>query len=108
MSHVQINYSSIVTYYCKEFPGNSYNANLDGLMTFGIQSDSSLMNIDGSFTPNIGAGVYFQNRKLALSLSVPQILKPNRLEQNDGLARLGRNKIHMYFMGAYDYEINEN
>lgn len=32
--------------------GNSYNANTDGLMTFGIQSDPSLMDIDGGITPN--------------------------------------------------------
>lgn len=94
-------------YFGLKASGNSYNANLEGLMTFGIQSDPSLMDINGSFTPNIGAGIYFQNRKLSLSFSVPQILKPNRLEQNDGLARLGRNNIHMYFMGAYNFEINE-
>lgn len=99
------NYTNI--YFGLKASGNSYNANTDGLMTFGIQSDPSLMAIDGGITPNVGAGFYFQNRKLLLSLSVPKILKPKRLERDGGLAKLGRNKIHMYLMGAYDLELDE-
>lgn len=99
------NYTNI--YFGLKASGNSYNANTAGLMTFGIQSDPSLMDIDGGITPNIGAGVYFRNRKLSLSFSVPKILKPKRLEQDGGSARLGRNKLHMYLMGAYDLEIND-
>jgi len=99
------NYTNI--YFGLKASGNSYNANTDGLMTFGIQGDPSLMNIDGGITPNIGAGVYFQNRKLSLSLSAPSILRPRRLEQENGTARLGRNKLHVYLMGAYDIEIND-
>lgn len=99
------NYSNI--YFGLKASGNSYNANTAGLMTFGIQSDPSLMDIEGGITPNIGAGIYFQNRKLALSFSVPKILKPNRLEQDGGAARLGRNRLHMYLMGAYDLNLND-
>ena len=95
-------------YFGLKASGNSYNANTDGLMTYGIQSDPSLMNINGGITPNVGTGVYFHSRKLSLSLSVPKILKPKRLEQDGGLAKLGRNKIHTYLMAAYDHTINEN
>ncbi|WP_339840220.1 type IX secretion system membrane protein PorP/SprF [uncultured Maribacter sp.] len=95
-------------YFGLKASGNSYNANTDGLITFDIQSDPSLMNIDGGITPNLGAGIYFQNRRLSLSISLPKILKPKRLEQDGGSARLGRNRLHMYLMGAYDIEINEN
>jgi type IX secretion system PorP/SprF family membrane protein len=99
------NYTDI--YFGLKASGNSYNANTDGLMTFGIQSDPSLMDIDGGLTPNIGAGVYYQNRKLSLSFSVPKILKPKRLEQDGGTAKLGRNKVHMYLMAGYDFGINQ-
>ncbi|WP_339652216.1 type IX secretion system membrane protein PorP/SprF [uncultured Maribacter sp.] len=88
--------------------GNSYNANTDGLMTFGIESDLSLMNLNGGVTPNIGIGVYLQAKKLSLSFSAPRILKPERLEQDGATAKLGRNKMHMYLMGVYDIEINDN
>ncbi len=72
------NYTNI--YFGLKASGNSYNANTDGLTTFGIGSDPSLMDIDGRVTPNVGVGVYFQSRKLSLSFSVPKILKPKRLE----------------------------
>jgi type IX secretion system PorP/SprF family membrane protein len=77
-------------------------------VTFGIQSDPSLMNIEGGITANVGAGVYFQNKKLSLSFSIPRILRPKRLEKDGDLAILGRNKLHMYLMAAYDIELNEN
>lgn len=99
------NYTNI--YFGLKASGNSYNANTSGLTTFGIQADPSLMDIDGGITPNIGAGVYLQGRKLSVSLSVPKILKPNRLEQDGGLARLGRNRMHMYLMGTYDIELSD-
>jgi type IX secretion system PorP/SprF family membrane protein len=87
--------------------GNSYNANTAGLTTFGIGSDPSLMDLDGGITPNIGAGAYVQGRKFSLALSIPNILKPERLEQEGGSARLGRSRTHMYLMGAYDLSLNE-
>jgi len=95
-------------YFGLKASGNSYNANTAGLTTFGIESDPSLMNIDGGITPNVGAGVYLQSKSLSLSLSVPKILKPKRLEQDGGLAKLGRNKMHMYLMAAYDHQLNDN
>lgn len=94
-------------YFGLKASGNSYNANTDGLITFGIQSDPSLMDIDGGITPNMGAGVYLHRKKLSLSFSVPKVLKSKRLEQDGGSARLGRNRLHMYLMGAYDIQINE-
>ena len=99
-------YSNI--YFGLKASANSYKANTEGLTTYSFQSDPSLMNIDGGLTPNIGAGVYFKNRKLSISFSVPKILKPNRLERDGSLAKLGRNKLHMYLMAAYDIRINQN
>ena len=94
-------------YFGLKASGNSYNVNTAGLTTFGIDSDPSLMNIDGGFTPNVGAGIYFQNRKLALSFSTPKVLRHRRLEQEGSSAKLGSNKIHMYLMGAYDMQLDE-
>lgn len=94
-------------YFGLKASGNSYNANTDGLTTFGIGSDPSLMDLNGGVNPNIGAGVYFQGKKLSLSFSMPKLLKADRLEQQGGTASVGKNKLHLYFMGAYDFEINE-
>jgi len=86
----------------------SYDVNSNGLLTYGIQPDMSLMNIDGRFNPNVGAGIYLKNEKYFLSLSVPKILNPERLEQNDGQARLGVDKTHMYLAGGYDITLGGN
>lgn len=86
----------------------SYDANTDGLLTYGIMQDASLMNIDGRFNPNVGAGVYLKHESYFISLSVPKLLNPNRLEQNDGLARLGTDQPHMYLVGGYDIILGSN
>ncbi len=85
---------------------NSYNANTDGLITYGIQSDASLMNIDGSFNPNIGTGIYLKSHAFFASLSVPKILSPDRLEDKNGLAKLGKDKVHVYAAAGYDFVIS--
>ncbi|WP_158306088.1 type IX secretion system membrane protein PorP/SprF [Maribacter sp. HTCC2170] len=86
----------------------SYDVNTEGLVTYGIGQDMSLMNIDGRFNPNVGVGVYLKNEKYFVSLSVPKMLTPDRLEQNDGLARLGVDKTHVYLAGGYDFSLSEN
>jgi len=86
----------------------SYDANTEGLLTYGIQQDMSLMNIDGRFNPNVGAGLYLKNDNYFISFSVPKILTPDRLEQNDGLARLGIDKVHYYLSGGYDISLSES
>lgn len=87
---------------------NSYNVNEEGLVTFGLGADPSLMGLDGGFTPNIGAGTYLKGQNYFVSFSIPRLLSPDRLEQNDGLARLGVSRIHMYFSAGYDILLGEN
>lgn len=81
---------------------NSYDANTAGLTTYGIQSDPSLMNLEGQFSPNIGAGVYLKHEDYFISLSVPKVLSPDRLEEENGIARLSNDRIHMYLSGGYN------
>lgn len=84
---------------------NSYNANTSGLLTFGVGQDPSLTNLDGGFTPNIGAGVYLKGENYFVSLSVPNILSSDRLEEENGIAKLGSSKSHMYLAAGYDLPI---
>lgn len=100
--------STAQVYFGVKASGNSYNANTAGLMTFGFDSDPSLMDIDGGITPNIGAGIYVKNKQLSLAFSAPKLLKPKRLEQDGETAKLGRNNMHLYFMSAYDFKLSEN
>ena len=85
----------------------SYDVNTSGLRTYGIHADPSLIDIDGRFTPNVGAGIYLKNDKYFVSLSAPKILTPDRLEQNDGEARLGVDKVHLYLVGGYDFSLSD-
>jgi len=84
---------------------NSYNVNTAGLTTFGVNADPSLSNLEGNFSPNIGVGAYLKGEDYFLSFSVPKVLTPERIEQGDGIAQLGRNRIHMYLSAGYDIKI---
>jgi type IX secretion system PorP/SprF family membrane protein len=84
---------------------NSYNVNTDGLTTYGVGADPSLMNLTGSFTPNVGAGAFLKGRAYFVAFSVPKLLTPTRIEQEGSIAQLGRNKRHMYLSGGYDFPL---
>ncbi len=87
---------------------NSYDANASGLMTYGISQDPSLMNIDGRYNVNFGAGVLLKNEKYFIAFSIPKILTPERLEHDDGIARLGVDRMHMYLAAGYDFRLSDN
>jgi type IX secretion system PorP/SprF family membrane protein len=83
----------------------SYNANLAGLTTFGFGSDPSLNNINGGFNPTVGAGALLKGAHYFVSLSTPNFITSERLEDNDGTARLGQSRPHFYFAGGYDFSL---
>ena len=87
---------------------NSYNANLSGLNTFGIGSDPSLSDINGGFKPNIGAGALIKGEHYFASLSVPRILRNDRLEKENGQATYAAGKAHVYLAGGYDFRLGGN
>lgn len=87
---------------------NSYNANTDGLVTYGGMQDPKLTDLDGRFSPNFGAGAYLVHEDYFVSLSVPKILSPDRLEENDGIVTAGADKIHMYLSGGYNVVLSSS
>ena len=87
---------------------NSYNANTDGLVTYGVQADPNLMNLNGRFNPNFGTGAYLKHEDYFLSLSVPKILSNDRLEQAEGIARTGADRQHFYLAGGYNFALRNN
>jgi type IX secretion system PorP/SprF family membrane protein len=87
---------------------NSYKVNTDGLITYSIQADPSLMDVDGGFSPNVGAGAYLKGKSYFASLSVPKILTPNRLDNDNGIAKQGEDRIHIYASAGYDIPLNGN
>lgn len=87
---------------------NSYNANTNGLITYGIQEDPSLMNLNGKLNPNFGAGLYLKHKNYFLSISIPKLLSDDRLEEENGIATTSEDKNHLYLAGGYDFELSAN
>jgi type IX secretion system PorP/SprF family membrane protein len=82
---------------------NSYDANTQGLVTYGVGQDGALMNYESRFTPNVGAGVYLKHDRYFASLSAPKLLTPDRLQERDGNAFLGVDRMHAYLSGGYTF-----
>lgn len=87
---------------------NSYSANTEGLVTYGIGQDPKLMGLSGRFNPNFGAGIYLKHADYFLSVSVPRLLNSDRLEEENGIATLGPNRSHMYMAGGYNFALGGN
>ena len=88
--------------------GNSYSANTQGLVTYGMGQDGTLMDFESSFTPNVGVGAYLKHEKFFVSLSAPKVMTPDRLEETNGNAYLSTDKRHVYLAGGYDFELGKN
>lgn len=95
-------------YFGLKASANSYDANTQGLLTYGVGQDGSLMNFESRFTPNVGAGIYLKNERYFISLSAPKILTPDRLQEANGNAFLGADRMHAYLGGGYDFLLGGN
>ena len=82
---------------------NSYDANTQGLVTYGVGQDGALVDYDSRFTPNVGAGIYLKHDRYFASLSAPKLLTPERLQERDGNAYLGVDRMHAYLSGGYTF-----
>ena len=105
--HIQLNDKNVL-YFGLKGSANSYDANMQGLVTYGVGQDGTLMNYESRFTPNIGAGIYLKNERYFLSLSVPKLLSPDRLQERNGNAYLGTDKIHGYLAGGYEFLLSKS
>ncbi|MDC6352220.1 type IX secretion system membrane protein PorP/SprF [Zeaxanthinibacter sp. PT1] len=102
LNHSQVLYLGI------KGSGNSYNVNSDGLVTYGVGQDGSLSGYDSRFTPNVGVGAYLKADKYFVSLSAPKLLGSDRLQERDGNAYLGEERLHAYLMGGCAFALGNN
>lgn len=68
------------------------------------QGDSQFQNFNNSFTPNIGAGLYWHSDKAYLGFSIPNFIETNRY--NDKNTAILKNKINYYFMAGYVFDLD--
>jgi type IX secretion system PorP/SprF family membrane protein len=105
----------------------SYNIvlNANSRLFFGVKASGNLLNIDYTklnifdendglfrgnienvFTPNVGAGVYFQSQNAYVGLSVPYFLETTRYK--DDVSSNVNEKMHAYLIGGYVFDLSPN
>jgi len=87
--------------------GNFYDVNVNGLQTYNVSPDPSLVNIS-RFNPNFGIGAYLKHEKYYISLSSPKMLSTQRAKNQDGVATVASDRPHIYLSGGYDIKLNGN
>lgn len=68
--------------------------------------DPSLTDIGTSFTPNVGAGIYFHSDKSYIGLSVPNILQTRHYDDNSFTAY--KEHLNGYLIGGYVFDFSSN
>lgn len=84
--------------------GNFLNVAYSELNTYNPYDPNFQQDIQGQFTPNIGAGIYWHNEKTYLGLSAPNFLETKRFDDN--LQSTMQQRMHYYFMGGHVIDIN--
>lgn len=70
------------------------------------QDDPQFQNLNGVFSPNIGAGVYWHSDKAYIGLSVPNFIETNRYDNNE--VAIFKDKINYYLMAGYVFDLDPN
>jgi type IX secretion system PorP/SprF family membrane protein len=68
------------------------------------EGDKQFQNLDGKFSPNIGAGIYLHSDKAYVGLSVPNFIESDRYD--DDQVAIFKEKINYYFIAGYVFDIN--
>lgn len=74
-----------------------------------LQSQNDMkfaQDINGQFSPNVGAGIYFHNRKSYLGLSVPHFLQTERYDDN--MYATMQTRMNFYLIGGHVFDLNPN
>ena len=83
---------------------NLLNVDYTKLDRYDMSDPQFQTNIDNKFSPNIGAGVYYNSDKLYLGLSVPNFLETEHFKDNSSSAV--KERMHYYLIGGYVFDLN--
>lgn len=64
-------------------------------------------NISNQFSPNVGAGIYYHNKKSYLGISVPAFLENIRVK-DQGIYSGVNQRMHFYLMGGHVFDLNRD
>lgn len=87
---------------------NFFNVDFNKLKIFNPNDplNANRTNIDNSFFPNVGAGIYWYSKKAYLGLSAPYLLE-KKYYDND-VQFVGGERIHMYAMTGYVFDLSSS
>jgi type IX secretion system PorP/SprF family membrane protein len=70
------------------------------------QNDPQFQNLNNSFTPNFGAGLYLHSEKTYIGLSVPNFIESNKYDSNS--VAMFKEKINYYLIAGHVFDLGEN
>ena len=70
------------------------------------QNDPQFQNLNNSFTPNFGAGLYLHSEKTYIGISVPNFIESNRYNSNS--VSMFKEKMNYYLIAGHVFDIGEN
>lgn len=86
---------------------STFDTNFNGLRLPEFQDDVAFNdNINSSF-PNIGIGAFYFAENYYAGISAPNLLSSKHLENNEGIAKIGAEEIHVFITGGYVLELND-
>jgi type IX secretion system PorP/SprF family membrane protein len=77
---------------------------LDATKLNNVVPDPSLQNYS-TFSPNIGAGVYWHSDYAYIGLSIPNFIETQRYDDND--VKIYKEKINYYLIAGYVFDLND-
>ena len=82
---------------------NSFNLDVNKLNIYD-QNDPQFQNLNGDFTPNVGAGVYLFSENTYFGVSVPNLFETKHFDDNE--VAITREKMHYYIIGGHVFDIS--
>ncbi len=82
---------------------NLFNLDVNKLNIYD-QNDPQFQNLNGDFTPNVGAGVYLFSENTYFGVSVPNLFETKHFDDNE--VAITREKMHYYIIGGHVFDIS--
>lgn len=87
--------------------GHLLNIDFSQLQNYNNEATSvGLANIDKTFAPNFGAGIYYHTDHFYAGLSVPNFLKTEHFDTSS--VSLAQERMNFYFITGYVFDLNPN
>lgn len=86
----------------------TFDTNFNGFVLPEFQDDVAFNENSNDLFPNIGVGAFYQRGNFYAGISAPNLLTTKHLENNNGIAQIGSEKIHYFTTAGYVYELSQD